>query len=313
MKKISIIVPFYYNQENVPITLKRLYQVFNSIKKEYLIEFIFVDDGSKDKTWENLNKFYSHSYDHKLLKLSKNFGSHYAILAGLQYSDGDGIGLITSDLQDPPEIFLDMISNWEKETDIVIAVRNAREDKFLQRFAGNIYYKLIEKFSNTNMPIGGFDFFFIDKKVSRVLANMMEKNSSITCQIAWAGFNRKIIYYKRQKRMIGKSKWNLNKKIKLFVDSFASFSIFPIRLIQIFAFFFSVVGFIYLIVIVILKINGKILIHGIATVIGILCIASGLILFSLSIIGEYVWRVLDESRKRPPFIVEKYLNVKKSL
>ena len=156
------------------------------------------------------------------------------------------------------------------------------------------------------MPIGGFDFFVIDKKVAKLLIDIKEKNSSITCQISWAGFNKKLLYYSRKKRKTGKSSWTISKKIKLFVDSFMAFSIFPLRLIQIVAGFFSIVGFIYLVIILILKINNQIPIHGIATVVGILCISSGLILFALSIIGEYIWRILDQVRNRPLFIIEKY-------
>ena len=311
MKKFSIIIPFYFNEKNIPITLKKIYEVSDRIRDKYQIEFIFIDDGSLDETWELLNKGYNPSYNHKLIKLSKNFGSHNAIIAGLNAAVGDAIGLITSDLQDPPELFIKMLNKWENGKNIVLAVRNAREDNFLQRFFSRTYYRLLRRFSNTNMPLEGFDFFLIDKKVSKILILMNEKNSSVTCQIAWAGFNRKILHYKREKREIGKSKWTLSKKLKLFTDSFIAFSVFPIRLIQLFGVIFSIIGFAYIIVIIVLKALDKIPIQGIATVIAILCLAAGLILLSLSILGEYIWRILDESRKRPPYIIEKYLSINK--
>jgi len=311
MKRFSLIIPFYFNEENILITLERVYRVLDKIRNRYSIELIFIDDGSQDKTWELLNKSINLSYDHKLIKLSKNFGSHYAITAGLNVAQGDVIGLVTSDLQDPPELFSKMLKEWENGYKIIMAVRNGREDNFLQRFFSNTYYKLLKRFSNTNMPIGGFDFFLVDKEVAKILTLMNEKNSSLTCQIAWTGFNRKVIYYKRSKREIGKSKWTISKKFKLFVDSFVSFSVFPIRLIQIFGLFFSSAGFIYIIAIIILKFTGNIPIQGFATIIAILCIVSGLILLSLSIIGEYIWRILDEARKRPPFIIEKFLIINK--
>ena len=307
MKKFSIIVPFYCNEANIPVTLPRLYEALDKLKNKYSIEFIFIDDGSNDNTWQLLNQYSSKQFEHKLVKLSKNFGSHAAILAGLTISEGYAVGLITSDLQDPPELFNEMLSGWENGYEIVLAVRNSREENFFQRFFSRLYHRLLKNFSNTNMPLGGFDFFVVDRKVAKIISEMNEKNSSITCQIAWAGFNRKTILYSREKRGIGKSGWTLNKKVKLFIDSFASFSIFPIRLIQILGTIFSIIGFVYIIVIIILKINGLIPLHGIATVIAILCLASGLILISLSVIGEYVWRILDETRKRPPFIIEKFI------
>ncbi len=312
MKKFSLIVPFYYNEKNIKSTLNELYSVLKQISNNFEVELIFIDDGSKDSTWDLLNQEISDEFDHKLIKLSKNFGSHSAILAGLSVSEGDAVGLITSDLQDPPELFLEMLKHWQEGFQAVLAVRKARSDGIFQILFSNLYYRLLNKFSNANMPLGGFDFFVIDKKVAGLLVDMSEKNSSITCQISWAGFNKKIIYYQREKRKIGKSSWTFNKKMKLFIDSFMAFSVFPLRLIQIAAGFFSFVGFIYLIIIIFLKINNKIPIHGIATVIGILCISSGLILFSLSIIGEYIWRILDQVRNRPIFIIEEYLKIKKS-
>jgi len=311
MKKFSIIIPFYYNEKNIPVTLKEIYNFAQKIEKEYTLEFIFIDDGSEDDTWNMLNLNINKNYNHKLLKLSKNFGSHNAIAAGFEASSGDVVGLITSDMQDPIDLFKDMLDAWKEGFEIILAVRNIREDNFFQRMFSNIYYRLLKRFSNANMPLGGYDFFVVDKKVAKLISDMNEKNSSITCQISWAGFNRKMIYYKRKKREIGRSKWSFNKKVKLFTDSFIAFSVFPIRMIQIFAVIFSSTGFIYIIVILILKLNNQIPIHGIATVIGILCISSGLILFSLSIIGEYIWRILDQSRKRPNFIIEKYSEIRK--
>lgn len=312
MKKLSLIIPFYCNQENIPFTLPKIYEVIAKLEKVYKVELIFVDDGSEDKTWDELLENYNKNYDHLLIKLSKNFGSHSAILAGINKAGGDFLVMITSDLQDSPELLFKMVKEWENGFDIVIAERVQRGDPFFQKLFSKIYYKLLLKYSNTNMPMGGFDCFLIDKKIYRLLDSMSEKNSSITCQISWVGFKKKIIYYKREKRKTGKSMWTYSKKMKLFIDSFVSFSVFPIRLIQIFGFLFSFFGFIYLIVIIILKINNYIPFQGIATVIAILLVSSGLVLLSLSIIGEYLWRVLDETRKRPNFIIDKCLKLNKN-
>ena len=200
MKKISIIIPTYYNELNIRKTYNELEEVVLKNLKKYNYELIFVDDGSKDNTVKEIEKVMENHKNIKLVTLSKNFGSHSAILAGLSVCTGDVASFISSDLQDPPSIILQMLEKWENGNQAVIAVRKDREESIIQKFFSNTYYKIMQKIAIDNMPNGGFDCFLIDRKVINVLVEMKEKNTSLMGLILWSGFKLDKIYYVRKKR-----------------------------------------------------------------------------------------------------------------
>lgn len=304
MKKISIIIPTYYNELNIKKTYKELEEVVLEKLKKYDYELIFVDDGSKDNTVQEIEKVMSNHKKIKLVTLSKNFGSHSAILAGLSICTGDVATFISSDLQDPPTIILEMLEKWEKGNQAVIAVRKDREESIFQKFFSNTYYKIMQKIAIDNMPNGGFDCFLIDRKIVNILVDMKEKNTSLMGLILWSGFKLEKIYYVRRKREDGKSRWTLKKKFKYFTDSIISFSFFPIKCITAIGCIFSFVSLIALIFIFSQKIFGNISIPGYTTLALILLMSSGLIMLMLGIIGEYLWRIFDSVRTRPTFIID---------
>lgn len=302
MPKLSIIVPVYFNELN-------LIDLYDDLSKNVLgklcsYEIVFVDDGSKDKSYEIASGIAMRDPNVKVLKLSRNFGSHAAILAGLSNCTGDCAVIKAADLQEPSSMILDMYKKWEAGNKVVLAVREEREDSKIQKFISNQYYKIMQKVALPNMPAGGFDCFLIDRKVIEVLMLMDEKNTSLMMQVLWCGFTTDTVYYTRLKRKKGKSKWTFSKKIKLFIDSLLSFSYFPIRMISVLGIAFSLISFLSLIYLIYSKLSGAIEVSGWTTLMVVILFSNGIIMTMLGIIGEYLWRTFDASRKRPVFIVE---------
>jgi len=303
MDKVSIIVPIYYNELNIPHLYEQMKEKILS-RTDFEAEIVCVDDGSKDGSYKALLELREKDDRFKVVKLSRNFGSHTAILAGFAHATGDCMTMVAADLQEPLEIIIEMYEKWKQGKKVVIAVRKDREDGFFQKLFSNTYYSLMQKYALKDMPSGGFDCFFIDKKVRDVLVSMNEKNSSIVGQVLWAGFEMDKIYYVRKKREIGESKWTLSKKIKLFIDSFMAFSYVPIRFISTLGIVISIVGFILAVFLIVNKFMFNVPVQGWTTMMITLLMLSGIQMLTLGVIGEYLWRNFDESRGRPTYIVE---------
>ena len=304
MKKISIIVPVYYNQDNLlPLYADLKEKVLTKLDTEY--ELIFVDDGSKDKSYEVMKDLAKLDKNIKLVKLSKNFGEHSALLAGLSQCTGDCAVRKAADLQEPSEVILEMIKKYKEGNKVVLAVRADREEPITQKAFSNLYAFLMRKLALHNMPKGGFDTFLIDRQVIDVVVKMQESNTSLMSQILWAGFETATVPYVRKKREIGKSRWTLSKKIKLVYDSLLSFSYFPIKLITTAGFLSFLIAIILLIVIVYKRMTGIIDVEGYTSIIMIMLMGFGIIMLSIGILGEYLWRTYDAARNRPPYIIEK--------
>lgn len=304
MKKISIIVPVYYNQDNLlPLYVDLKEKVLMKLNMEY--EIIFVDDGSKDKSYEVMQNIAKLDENIKNVKLSRNFGEHSALLAGLSQCTGDCAVRKAADLQEPSEMILDMIKKYEEGNEVVLAVRTDREEPISQKAFSNLYAFLMRKLALPNMPKGGFDTFLIDRQIIDLLVKMQERNTSLMSQILWAGFKIATVPYVRKKREIGKSKWTLSKKIKLVYDSLLSFSYFPIKMITMMGFFNFLISLIVLFFIIYKKATGLIDVEGYASIIMIMLMGFGIIMLSIGILGEYLWRTYDAARRRPPYIIEK--------
>lgn len=306
MKTFSIVVPIYFNELNIPHLLPRLKTLQDSLSG-YALEFIFVDDGSQDNSFPLLLEEQKKDKRIKLIKLSRNFGSMAAIQAGLHYAQGDCVGIIAADLQDPPELFLEMIKKWEKGKKVVMALRGKREDSVLEKFFSDTYYRLLKKYAIDDYPEGGFDLVLIDHQIVDELTRISEKNTNIMSLIFWLGHDRESVSYTRQKREVGASKWTIAKKMKLFIDTFVSFSYVPIRVISLVGILTALVSFSYGLLVIILRYLGKITVPGYTIIVFIITLLLGLIMVMLGIIGEYLWRILDESRKRPSYVIDKVI------
>jgi len=305
MKKFSIVVPVYFNELNLPDIIPRLLALKDKIS-ESEFEFIFVDDGSEDKSLEILLKFRKKFPDEiRVVKLTRNFGSMAAIQAGLKVSKGDCVGVIAADLQDPPELFVDMFKHWQKGTKAVLAIRKDRQDSIPSKISSKIYYHFMRKYAIPDLPKGGFDFFLIDRQIVDQLNKIPEKNTNLMNLLFWLGYEYVTIPYVRQKRKKGKSRWTLSKKIKLVIDSFIGFSYIPIKLLPSFGIIFAIAAFVYAGITFYNWTVGDIKVEGWTTTIILLTLIGGIQMIMLGILGEYLWRTLDETRKRPAFVIEK--------
>lgn len=307
MSKLSIIVPVYYNAD----TLELLYA---DMKEKILhklgdYEIVFVDDGSGDDSWRIMNEIRLGDENVKCVKLSRNFGEHAAILAGLSRCSGDCAVTKQADLQEDSELILELYESWKRGNKVVYAVREERDDPALKKFFANIYYTIVRKFIDKNMPRGGFDCYLLDRQVIEVLLGMEEKNSSLTLQVLWVGFSPDLVYFHRKEREIGKSRWTFAKKFKLVMDSMMSFSYFPIRFMSTVGIICAIIAFIWIIEVIVERLVVGTPIAGWASLMCLVLFSTGLILLMLGILGEYLWRTLDAGRKRPPFIIDETTGV----
>lgn len=303
MKKLSIIVPVYYNEETLlPLYNDLREKVLNHLLIDY--EIIFVDDGSKDNSYLVMQELAKLDSKIILVKLSRNFGEHAAILAGLSKCTGDMAARKAADLQEPSELILDMLEKYDEGNDVVIATRADRDESFVQTILANGYAGMMKKCALPNYPKGGFDSFVIDRKVIDVLVEMKEKNTSLMSQILWSGFKTASVPYTRLKRESGKSRWTFSKKIKLVIDSILGFSFFPIRFISGLGIVTFIIAIIMLIITLIQKLSGSIDVEGYTTLLIIMLMGFGIVMLSMGILGEYMWRMFDAARNRPPFIID---------
>lgn len=308
MKKLSIIIPVYNNELN----LRSLYEKLSKdvLKKaDFEYEIIFIDDGSEDNSYKELLKLREKDKNIKIIKLTRNFGEYIAVFAGLKYADGDCLVNIAADLQTSPKIIGEMYSWWKKGYKVILGVRKSREEGKIQTFFSNIYWKLVKKYALKITPEKGYEDFLIDRKIVDIIVNTGEKNSPVTGQILWYGYRVKKIYHIRKKRESGKSQWTLAKKVKMFIDTFIAFSYAPIRIISGLGIIISLAAFIFAIIILFNKFCNNIPIQGWASLMIVVLGLSGIQLITLAIIGEYLWRNFDESRKRPIYVIEKKIGI----
>jgi glycosyltransferase involved in cell wall biosynthesis len=307
MTKLSIIIPCYFNEKNIPVTTQKLLENELLFEKELLFEYIFIDDGSGDDTWQALNTFKATQPNDrvKLIKLSGNFGSYNAILAGMKYATGDCNIIMSADLQDPPELMVKMYTHWKAGLKLVIANRTDRKDPFLSKILAKAFQAVIKKFALKNLPDGGFDFVLFDKQLRDDVVQLDEKNTNTLYLFTWMKYEYITIPYQRREREIGKSRWTFSKKLKLFIDSFVSFSFFPIRLITIIGFILGIISMLYAGFIIYNKVTGNIAIPGWSGLMIVVLLVSSFQMIALGILGEYIWRTLDASRKRPNYVIDK--------
>lgn len=310
MVRLSVVIPVFFNEESLPILYQRLKRVAEKMAKVEF-EYIFVDDGSGDNSYQVLTNLAESDHRVKVVKLTRNFGAFVACLAGLTYAKGHAAVIMAADLQDPPELLIKLFKKWEKGSEVVLAIREKREESRINLFFSQMFYRIFRLIALHNMPKQGFDFVLIGRKVIDFLVQSQEKNSSIMGQIIWAGFKTDQIMYTKQARTYGSSRWNFWKKMKYCLDSIMAFSYFPIRVSSFLGIVVALIGFVFAVYAVWRKIFLGIDVQGFTLLLVSVLLASGLQMILLGIIGEYLWRTLDETRKRPPFLVERVVVGKK--
>jgi dolichol-phosphate mannosyltransferase len=309
MALVSIVIPVYYNSPSLGALAGRLRQLSaDNVRHEF--EFLFVDDGSGDDSFPVLQQLAEQDTRIRVIKLSRNYGSTTAVMAGITYARGDCVAFIAADLQDPPESLSEMILEWESGFKVVLAVRKDRQgDPWATRVCANFFNWIYEKLVFQGYSPQGVGFFLIDRKVADFVVTSGEKNAYLPGLILWAGFHPKMVTYDREKRLHGKSRWTFQKKVKYLIDAFAAFSYLPLRLSSLFGIALASLGALYALTIIILRLLNLIPVPGWSALTTIVLITSGTQLVMLGIIGEYLWRTLDASRTRPLFVVESTINI----
>jgi len=301
--KVSIVIPVYYNEEN-------LIPLYDDIKKKFIdvidyeYEIVMVNDGSGDRSWEVMKELKQRDSNIKIYSLSRNFGSHAAMLCGMDHCTGDCAVMKAADLQEPTEMLHDMVASWKEGNHVVLAMRDGRDESRRQEFFANTYYDLVRRFALPNMPKGGFDMYLLDRKVMNVLNQLDERNSALTGQILWSGFKTGTVHYRRLERTVGKSRWTLRKKIRLVMDTLFSFSNAPITMVEVIGFLCFFGSIIWSIVEIVLKLTGIVAVQGWTLLMVFQLFSFGIIMMTIGIMGEYMWRTFDASRNRPTYIVE---------
>ena len=259
--KVSIVIPVYYNEEN----LRPLYEDIKRKvidKVDYDYEIVMVNDGSKDNSYGVMQELAKGDKNIKIISLARNFGSHAAILCGLAKCTGDCAVVKAADLQEPTELVLEMVERWKAGYNVVLAVREGREESREQTMFANLYYDITRKAALPNMPKGGFDVYLLDRKVIQVLMALDERNSALTGQILWSGFKTDKVYYTRLAREIGKSRWTLRKKVRLVADTLFSFSTLPITVVTIVGTVSFIGSLLWAVLEVVFKLMGMISVNG---------------------------------------------------
>ena len=309
MPKLSVIIPCYYNEENIPVTTRELVANEANFPPEVTFEYVFVNDGSGDDTLGALRRAQDLYSDRiRIVDLAGNVGSYNAIVAGMAHATGDCLAVITADMQDPPELMVQMYAHWQKGVKLVIGNRQDREETGLSATLAKTFHWLMKHLALSNIPDGGFDFVFFDRQVADEVLKLHERNSNVFYLMVWLGFAYVNIPYTRRKREIGKSRWTLSKKIKLLVDSLLAFSFVPIRAISVLGLGLGVIALIYGLYVIALKIARPAEPAGWTTLMVVVLFVSAFQMIALGVIGEYVWRGLDASRKRPLYVVREVFN-----
>ncbi|AIQ11071.1 glycosyltransferase family 2 protein [Paenibacillus durus] len=308
--RYSVIIPMYNEEEVIEETYRRIKKVMGTTGETY--ELIFVNDGSADSCAQMVEEYSCWDESVKLIDLSRNFGHQVAITAGMDYAQGDAIIIIDADLQDPPELILQMIEEWKSGYEVVYAKRVKRNGESLfKKWTASLFYRVLAYSTDINIPVDTGDFRLIDRKVCDELKRLPEKNRFVRGLVSWVGFRQKAIEYERDERLAGETKYPLKRMVKLSLDGITSFSYKPLKLAGYLGALLSASGFLYLLYVLYLAIFTDSVVKGWASVIGITLTFNGFVLLMLGIMGEYIGRIYDESKGRPLYIVQEVYQGKK--
>ncbi len=310
MKKVSVVIPMYCEEEVAYECYNKLLKVLTSLPS-YNYEIIFIDDGSKDKTLEILDKIANENSNVKVISFARNFGHQCAVTAGLKYVTGDAIVIIDADLQDPPELIPEMLKLWEQGNDVIYGKRKTRkgESKF-KLLTAKMFYRTLNALSDVEIPKDTGDFRLVDKKVVDVINSLPEHNKFLRGLFSWVGFKQTPLEYERNERFAGKTKYPLKKMLKLASDGIISFSTKPLKIVGglgIFSVVISLIILLYALLSFIFHWNN--LAAGWTSLMVVVTFLGGIILISLWMIGEYIARIYDEVKNRPQYIIDKKINI----
>ena len=310
MKTISILIPAYNEEPVLDKLFTRLANLANDTKN-YNFEFLFVNDGSKDKTLEIIKDFAEKDNRVSYINLSRNFGKEIGMIAGLDHVTGDATVIIDADLQDPPELIPQMIKLWEDGYDDVYAKRKSRDgETWLKKFTSRMYYKTLQSVTRIPIQEDTGDFRLLDRRVVEALKEFRESQRNTKAMFSWVGFNKKELLYDRDPRAAGETKWNYIKLVELAIDGITSFTTAPLRIATYAGMVISVLAFLYLLYLFFRTIFFGTDLAGYPSMMAVILFLGGVQLLSLGIIGEYVGRIFNETKQRPLYLIEEYHNGK---
>lgn len=309
-KKVTLVIPMYYEEKVANECYKRVKE--NLVKLEnYEHEIIFVNDGSKDKTLEILEKIAIEDKNVKVISFSRNFGHQAAVTAGLQFVTGDAIVIMDADLQDPPELIPDMLKLWEQGNEVIYGKRKSREgESIFKLFTAKMFYKTLNALSDVEIPKDTGDFRLVDRKVVDTINALPEHNKFLRGLFSWVGYKQSAYEYERKERFAGETKYPLKKMLKLASDGIISFSTKPLKLVGalgLMSIIISIILLIYTLASYIFKFND--ISAGWTSIMVAITFFSGIQLISIWIIAEYVGRIYDETKQRPQYIIDKKINL----
>lgn len=312
MKKVSIIIPAYNEEESLPFLYERVEKVINGIDN-YEFEILFVNDGSKDKTIELIKKYRKKDKRINYVDFARNFGKETAMIAGLDYATGDCAIFMDADLQDPPELIPEMIKYWEEGYDDVYAQRRSRKgETWLKKFTSEMYYKVLQALTRVEIQKDTGDYRLLDRRCVNALKKMRETGRNSKSMFSWIGYKKKAIMYDRDPRVAGQTKWNYAKLINLAIDGITSFTTSPLRISTFLAIPTFLALFIYFIYVIIKCIRFSVPIEAFQAIILLVLFFSGVQILLFGIVGEYLGRIFNESKNRPLYLVNEY-NGKKEM
>ena len=306
MKKISILIPAYNEQEVLEPLYQRLGKLAND-NKAYGFEFLFVNDGSRDKTMEIIKGYAEQDNRVAYVNLSRNFGKEIAMMAGFDHVTGDATVIIDADLQDPPELIPKMIKYWEDGYDDIYAKRSSRQgETWIKKFTSQMFYRILQK--STHIPIqqDTGDFRLLDRRCIEALQQIRESQRYTKGMFSWIGYKKKEISYDRDPRAAGISKWNYAKLFNFAIDGITSFTTAPLRISSFLGIIISFISFLYIVFLVIRTIFFGTDLAGYPSMMAVILFLGGVQLLSLGIIGEYIGRIFNETKQRPLYFVEEY-------
>ena len=301
--RFSIVAPIYNEEGNIAVLYERICEVMDSTGETW--ELVTVNDGSRDRSLEMLEDLAAKDGRIKVVNFARNFGHQIAVTAGLDHVCGDAVVIIDADLQDPPEMILEMIERWKAGYQVVYAVREERQgESWFKLMTAKVFYRTIYRITDVDIPMDTGDFRLMDRKVVDALQSMREHNRFIRGMTSWVGFKQTGITYVRQARYSGETKYPLSKMVRFAMDAITGFSYFPLQIMIYVSFVLGVLAILAIPVISVLRVAlGTTFLGGQVTTIVVLLILSAFQLFFLFIMGQYVARIYDETRNRPLYIV----------
>jgi len=299
---ISIVAPNFNEVETVPIFYQRIKEVMEALDEPW--ELVYVDDGSTDGSTDTIRELAMEDPHVKPVIFARNFGHQIAVTAGVDYAEGQVVIIIDSDLQDPPEVIPDLINKWREGYEVVYAIRSEREgESWFKLFTASLFYRLIYRITDVDIPLDTGDFRLLDRKVVNVLKGMRERHRFLRGMSVWVGFRQTGVKYKRAARFAGETKYPLKKMLKFASDAITGFSYFPLQLATYLGFFSAGISILAIPAVIITRLAGAQAFFGQATTLIAVLFLGGVQLISLGILGEYIGRLYDEAKGRPLYIV----------